>query len=78
VVSETFSASFAGGWKKLNELSGSYITGDKLSDYLQTASIRLKEIADARQAAAKARLIDLDHYRKILRADSTGGDLKTA
>ncbi len=78
VVSETFSASFAVGWKKLNELSGSYITGDKLSDYLQTASIRLKEIADARQAAAKARLIDLDHYRKILRADSTGGDLKTA
>ncbi|MFT3938497.1 hypothetical protein [Rhodopseudomonas sp.] len=49
-----------------------------MSDYLQTASIRLKEIADARQAAAKARLIDLDHYRKILRADSTGGDLKTA
>lgn len=71
LVSETFNASFAGGRKKLNELSGNYITGDQLAAYLQKAAVQLKQIADARQAAAQARLVDLEHYRKILRDDAT-------
>ena len=71
-VSDTFNRSFSDGRSKLTRLSGRYITGDELTTYLQGAAVLLKKIADEREDAAKARLIDLEQYRKMLREDATG------
>jgi len=69
IVSEHFNSSFKDGHTKLNKLRGTYLTGDELGAYLIEAAVRLREIADARDAAAKARLADLAAYRKQLRDD---------
>jgi hypothetical protein len=68
-VSERFRLAFKDGHTKLNALSGKYITGDELAGYLAGAAVRLREIADARQAAAKARIADLAAYRAQLNED---------
>ena len=55
LVAEQFVAAFADGWSKLNKLSGKYIYGDDLVKYLKEAADRIQAIADAREAAAKAK-----------------------
>jgi len=75
VVSDHFNRSFTDGHSKLNRLRGSYLTGPELSAYLVEAAVRLREIADAREAAAKARLADLAAYRKQLRDDLVREDV---
>lgn len=70
-VSERFRLAFKDGHTRLNSLSGKYITGDELAAYLAGAAIRLREIADAREAAARARIADLAAYRAQLNADLT-------
>jgi chromosome segregation ATPase len=75
VVSDHFNRSFTDGHSKLNRLRGVYIVGDDLKAYLTGAAVRLREIADAREDAAKARLIDLAQYRKQLRDDLLNEDV---
>ncbi len=70
VVSEAFNKSFTDGFTKLNGLQGHYVTGDQLTAYLAEAAALLTKISTERQAAAKARLLDLDDYRKVLRDDA--------
>jgi hypothetical protein len=65
-VSEAFNSSFAAGRSKLNRLSGRYITGDELAAYLQAAAVLLKQIADQRDDASKARLLLLEESRAAL------------
>ena len=65
-VSDRFNKSFADGWSKLNKLSGEYITGDRLSAYLQTASARLAAIVAEREAASDAKIASLNAYRESL------------
>lgn len=66
VVTQKFKACFADGWSKLNKLSGTYITGDELSAYLVGAAVKLTEISDAREAAAKKKIQDIETYRDLL------------
>lgn len=70
IVSDKFNLSFADGWSKLNKLSGKYITGDELAAYLQTASVKLEEIAAEREAAANDKILALNNYRNQLRQDA--------
>lgn len=63
VVADRFSRSFADGWSKLNKLSGEYITGDRLSAYLEGASIKLTAIVAERDAAADQKIASLNAYR---------------
>lgn len=69
IVSDLFNRSFSEGHSKLNRLSGTYLTGPELDAYLTEAAVRLREIADVRDDAAKARLADLDAYRRQMRDD---------
>lgn len=75
LVSERFNHAFDAGHSKLNKLRGTYITGDELRAYLADAAVRLREIADAREAAAKARIADLAEYRRKLRDDLVAEDV---
>lgn len=70
LVSDRFAQTFNQGWSKLNKLSGTYITGDKLEAYLAQASIQLKLIVEAREAAARQRIDSLENYREEQRAAS--------
>lgn len=63
-VCEVFAQTFADGWSKLNELNGTYITGEQLDDYLSTAATKLGEIMQTREDMKARRLSDLDSYRK--------------
>jgi hypothetical protein len=65
-VSDAFNRSFADGRSKLNRLSGRYITGDELTAYLQAAAVLLRQIADERDDASKARLLLLEESRRAL------------
>ncbi len=75
IVSEHFNRSFDAGHSKLNRLRGEYIVGDELKAYLAGAAVRLREIADAREDAAKARIADLARYRDRLRGDLLNEDV---
>lgn len=75
IVSEHFNRSFSEGHSKLNRLRGDYVDGDALKTYLAGAAVRLKEIADARENAAKTRLADLAQYRKQLRDELVREDV---
>ncbi len=75
LVSERFNHAFDAGHSKLNRLRGTYIVGDELKAYLADAAVRLREIADAREAAAKARIADLAAYRQKLRDDLVAEDV---
>jgi chromosome segregation ATPase len=75
VVSDHFNRGFTDGHSKLNRLRGAYIVGEDLKAYLTGAAVRLREIADAREDAAKARLVDLAQYRKQLRDDLLNEDV---
>ncbi len=66
-VSEKFQRSFADGWSKLNKLSGDYITGDRLTAYLETASVRLSAIVAERDAATQQKLASFEAYRAQMR-----------
>lgn len=63
IVCDRFTQSFADGWTKLNKLSGDYITGERLTEYLKTAADKISEIVAERQAAADAKIATLNEYR---------------
>lgn len=67
IVCDRFCRSFADGWSKLNKLSGKYLGGDELEAYFVTASAKLEEIVQDREAAADQKVVDLENYRKELR-----------
>lgn len=69
-VCEVFANSFAEGWSKLNSLSGTYISGDELSDYLKQAGAKIDEITHARTLLKAQRLGDLDSYRQQIIANA--------
>ncbi len=64
LVSGKFVQNFMDGWSKLNDLSGKYITGDKLEAYLKTAADKITEIAAERNKSSDQKTADLDIYRK--------------
>lgn len=68
IVSDKFIRNFADGWSQLNTLNGTYITGEKLAEYLEGAKARMTEIVEDRNRASKARIASLDEYRKQLEA----------
>lgn len=68
LVTERFCNSFADGWSKMNKLSGKYLTGDELSAYMKTASVRLEEIVQEREAASKQKIQDIATYKEQIRA----------
>lgn len=70
VVSDRFVDLFQNGWSKLNTLSGTYITGDRLKAYLDRASVQLKQIASDREAASRHRVESLHAYRDELMAQA--------
>jgi len=70
IVSDKFTRNFADGWSKLNKLNGTYIKGDELDAYLQTASAKLTEIVAEREAAADRKIADLEGYRKQIIASA--------
>lgn len=78
VVADTFNQSFAAGRTRANKLNGTYIQGDELKAYLARAAEQLREISDAREAAARARLVDLELYRRQLRDTDTQEDPQAA
>ncbi|MFD1743859.1 tyrosyl-tRNA deacylase [Rhizobium helianthi] len=63
IVCDRFTQSFADGWTKLNKLSGDYLTGERLTEYLNTAANKISEIVAERQAAADAKIATLNDYR---------------
>jgi hypothetical protein len=67
-VSALFVDNFTDGWTKLNRLSGRYLDGDELRDYLTVAADRIDEISFARQEAARATIASLDAYRAQVQA----------
>jgi hypothetical protein len=67
-VSALFVDNFTDGWTKLNRLSGHYLDGDELRDYLKVAADRIDEISFARQEAARATIASLDAYRAQVQA----------
>ncbi len=72
IVCDKFARNFADGWSKLNKLNGTYITGDELGIYLETASVKLTSIATEREQAADRKIADLDGYRAQIRASAEG------
>lgn len=70
IVSDKFTRNFADGWSKLNKLNGTYIKGDELDAYLQTASAKLTAIVTEREAAADRKIADLEGYRKQIIASA--------
>ncbi|QXI36456.1 tyrosyl-tRNA deacylase [Pseudomonas xantholysinigenes] len=72
-VSQDFVQLFNDGWSKLNKLSGSYIIGEELQDYLVQAAHQLNTIAEARDAVSTQRLASLDSYRRELQERAAQG-----
>ena len=70
-VADRFEKAFTEGWSNLNAKAGRYIPGDELPAYLAEAAAKLKQISDARQNAASARIADLASYRQGLRDGAT-------
>jgi hypothetical protein len=64
LVCRSFCDSFAGGWSKLNKLSGKYIVGEELQAYFVAASAKLEQIVEERAEASRLKLLDIDRYRK--------------
>ena len=67
-VCQVFAKNFEEGWSKLNTLSGKYISGDELSDYLKQAGAKIDEISHARELLKVQRLTDLASYRQQITA----------
>jgi len=76
VVADKFAKNFADGWSKLNKLTGEYITGDKLKEYLKGAAALLEHIALVREKEVNARIEELERKRRALH--QTPGVSKTA
>ncbi|WP_194788759.1 tyrosyl-tRNA deacylase [Pseudomonas sp. UFMG81] len=72
-ISADFVQVFNDGWSKLNSLSGTYITGDKLEAYLEQASYQLKVIVEEREAASARRIASLRSYRAELESRAAQG-----
>lgn len=70
-VASLFTAGFNDGWSRLNKLSGTYLTGKPLEEYLAQAGDRLEAIAKEREERAKARIYDLQNYRDGLKRDAS-------
>ncbi len=65
-VSGLFSESFADGYSKLNKLSSQHIVGDALTAYLEKAKDLIDEIVAEREAAASAKVVEIQAYRTQL------------
>jgi DNA repair exonuclease SbcCD ATPase subunit len=70
IVSAKFVDNFNDGWSKLNKLSGTYLTGDELKDFLGAASKKIEEISFRRKQASSARLAELNRYRARIEAEA--------
>ncbi|MEJ2322573.1 MAG: D-hexose-6-phosphate mutarotase [Gammaproteobacteria bacterium] len=70
IVSAKFVDNFIDGWSKLNKLSGTYLTGDELKDFLGAASKKIEEISFRRKQASSARLAELNRYRARIEAEA--------
>ncbi|WP_020209571.1 hypothetical protein [Gilvimarinus chinensis] len=68
VVSSKFEENFTEGWSRLNALTGHYLTGDELTDYLHQAANQIDQIARDRKQASLARTLELQHYRDQINA----------
>lgn len=67
IVSEKFVESFAAGMTKLNKLMGNYLTGDKLNNFLNSASIKIDEIASSREQASRERDEEIKIFRERIK-----------
>lgn len=70
VVSAKFIDNFKDGWSKLNKLSGTYLTGDELTSYLEVAAVQIESISFKRRQAATVKLAELDRYRDLIREEA--------
>ncbi len=68
IVASKFVGNFKDGWSELNRLSGNYLTGEALRDYLSGAADRIDQIAFDREQAARAKQASLAEYRARIAA----------
>jgi|GEM_PF-723104 len=70
-ISDKFCQNFADGWSKLNKLSGTYIKGEELSNYLVTASAKLDDIANQREQESANKVAYIHKVRSELEAKAS-------
>lgn len=65
-ITSRFQAAFQDGRIEMNRLSGKYLSGDELKEYLLTAADRIDDIATAREKASKVRITNIQDAKKEL------------